>query len=85
MAFGKPVITSDRSSMPEVVGNAALLVQPDSIEEIAAAMKRLIDDDALYQTLSARAIKQAARFSWDTAAAATLRIIESVVANPNAG
>jgi glycosyltransferase involved in cell wall biosynthesis len=78
MTFGKPVITSNLSSMPEVAGDAALLVDPKSDEQIATAMRRLIEDDDLYRTLSEHAQPQAARFSWDQAAADTLRVIESV-------
>jgi len=81
MTFGKPVITSNISSMPEVAGDAALLVDPNSDEQIAAAMRHLIEDDDLYRTLSARARPQAARFSWDQAAADTLRVIEAAVAS----
>lgn len=78
MTFGKPVITSNLSSMPEVAGDAALLVDPTSDEQIATAMRRLIEDDDLYRTLSTRARPQAAKFSWDQAAEDTLRVIESV-------
>jgi len=77
MAFGKPVITSNVSSMPEVGGNAALLVNPQSTTEIAAAMSSLISNASLYDSLSRNAISQAAKFSWERAAAETLQIIES--------
>jgi len=81
MTYGKPVITSNLSSMPEVAGDAALLVDPNSPEEIAEAMKRLITEPDLYQTLASRTRAQAAKFSWDRAAAETLRVLESVVEN----
>lgn len=80
LTFGKPVITSNVSSMPEVAGAAALLVDPSSIKEIAAAMQQLIEDEAVYERLAEQARPQASRFSWEDAAAATLRLIESVAA-----
>ncbi len=78
MTFGKPVITSNVASMPEVAGDAALLVNPSSVEELADAMRQLIQDSTVYEQLAARARPQAAKFSWDEAAAATLRVIEAV-------
>lgn len=83
MTFGKPVITSNISAMPEVAGDAALLVDPYSVDEIANAMKRLITEPDLYSTLASRTRAQAAKFSWDRAAADTLRVLESVVENAN--
>jgi glycosyltransferase involved in cell wall biosynthesis len=76
MSFGKPVVTSNHSSMPEVAGEAALLVNPLDVDESMGAMKRLIDEEALYADLSRKAIAQAAGFSWERAAAETLRVIE---------
>ncbi len=54
MASGTPVMCSDRGSLAEVVGDAALLVNPESIEEMTAAMKRLIDEPQLRKELSAK-------------------------------
>lgn len=83
MTFGKPVITSNISSMPEVAGDAALLVDPTSVKGICSAMRQLIEDGSLYESLAARARPQAARFSWDEAAAATLKVIEGAVEQPS--
>lgn len=80
MSFGKPVITSNVSSMPEVAGDAALLVDPYSVDDISDAMRRLITDEALYATLAARARPQAAKFSWDRAAEETLTVLEAAAA-----
>jgi glycosyltransferase involved in cell wall biosynthesis len=80
MTFGKPVITSNLSSMPEVAGDAALLVDPYSIESIADAMHQLISDDELYRTLAGRTRSQAARFTWDRASVETLNLLEQVAA-----
>ncbi len=85
LSFGKPVITSNVSSMPEVAGEAALLVDPQSVDDIAEAIKRLITDRALYDTLAAKAIPQAAKFSWDRAAQQTLEIIERAGSSGNRG
>lgn len=68
MGFGTPVVTSKVSSMPEVAGDAALLVDPGDSRSIAAAIVRLARDDALHARLSTRARAQAARFT-DTASA----------------
>jgi glycosyltransferase involved in cell wall biosynthesis len=66
MASGTPVITSDASSMPEVVGDAACLVDPLDTAALAAAMTRLFADDALAEDLRARGLSRAKLFSWET-------------------
>ncbi len=77
MACGTPVIASDRASIPEVVGNAALLVEPLP-PALAAALRRLIDDEGLRRELSARGLRRAADFSWANTARATLDVYRSV-------
>jgi glycosyltransferase involved in cell wall biosynthesis len=67
MANGTPVITSRISSLPEVVGDAALTVDPYSTEEIALAMKTLLDDAELRARLSASGRERALLFSWEKA------------------
>jgi glycosyltransferase involved in cell wall biosynthesis len=67
MANGTPVITSRISSLPEVVGDAALTIDPYSTEEIAAAMKTLFGDDDLRGRLSKRGRERASSFSWEKA------------------
>jgi glycosyltransferase involved in cell wall biosynthesis len=69
MANGTPVITSRISSLPEVVGDAALTVDPYSTEEIAAAMKTLLCDSELRARLSALGRERALTFSWERAVA----------------
>ncbi len=78
MACGTPVITSNRSSLPEVVGDAALLVDPDDRAELADAMARIVDQEPLREDLRERGLKQAQRFSWEETARLTLRVYESV-------
>jgi glycosyltransferase involved in cell wall biosynthesis len=64
MACGVPVLTSDVSSLPEVAGDAALLVDPDDTEGLAAAMREVLDDVDLAERLSASGLVRAAEFTW---------------------
>ncbi len=68
MACGKPVLASRATAIPEVVGDAGLLVDPSSDEEIADAMEHLVHDSALRENLGARGIARAADFTWDRSA-----------------
>jgi glycosyltransferase involved in cell wall biosynthesis len=68
MASDVPVITSTLSAMPEVAGNAALLVNPNSVDEIASAMRRLGTDALLRDTLIAKGRERAMQFDWDSSA-----------------
>ena len=77
MSFGKPVITSDVSSMPEVAGSAALLVDPLNVFDISEKMYALLNDRDLHRRLSEHASKQAEAFSWDRAAMETLNVLEA--------
>ena len=72
MARGVPVVTSARSSLPEVAGDAALLVDPLRPDEIAAAIERVLGDGALRAQMRADGLAQAARFSWERTAALTV-------------
>lgn len=78
MACGTPVIVSNVSSLPEVVQDAALLVDPTSPEEIAVAMHRLLADDALHAELREKGLQRAASFSWRRAAVETLAVYQKV-------
>lgn len=70
MACGVPVVASNVSSLPEVTGpDAALLVDPHDVESIAAALRRLLDEADLRQTLRQRGLARAAAFSWQRTAA----------------
>ena len=64
MACGTPVIVSDRSSLPEVVGDAALFVDPEDPSSIASAIRRLFADDTLGKTYAERGLARAQLFSW---------------------
>jgi glycosyltransferase involved in cell wall biosynthesis len=74
MACGTPVITSNVSSLPEVAGDAALLVEPESVEEIARAMVRLMNDSGLRDELRGRGLRRVRQFDWEASAARTLDI-----------
>lgn len=66
MQAGVPVMTSSVSSMPEVAGGAALLVDPNSIEEIALGLQRMATDAALREELSIKGFKRAAAYTWES-------------------
>ena len=70
MACGTPVITSTGTSLPEVAGDAALLVEPTNTEAIADALEKAVFDAGLRASLSERGIVRARRFNWDNTAAA---------------
>ena len=79
MACGAPVITSNISSMPEIVGNAGILVNPYHADELADAMLRLIQNGDLRKRLARRGIERAKSFSWERAAQTTLAVYEHAV------
>ncbi len=77
MGCGTPVIASETSSLPELVGDAGLLVNPLDIKAIAAAMSQISDDQALRRKLRERGYQQAAKFTWEQAGAQTLDALEN--------
>ena len=79
MSWGVPVVASNRSSLPEVCGDAALLVDPGDMEALAAAMRRLIEDPALAAELAARGQERARRRPWRVAAEETLRVYDELL------
>ncbi len=78
LACGAPVVTSNRSSLPEVAGDAALLVDPTSVADLQATMTTVLESQDVRADLKARGPRQAARFSWDKAARETLALYQSV-------
>jgi glycosyltransferase involved in cell wall biosynthesis len=78
MACGTPVITSSASSLPEVAGTAALMVDPLDVDDLANAIMRVLGDSALHQQLEAAGPRQAARFRWADAAARTMKVYKDV-------
>ncbi len=76
MACGAPVVTSNVSSLPEVVGDAALQVPPFDVSALAGALRRLLGDERERERRRAASRERAARFSWHRTAALTLRCYE---------
>lgn len=79
MNLGVPVITSNISSLPEIVGDAALLVDPTKIDDIAAKITQILQSHSLRQKLSRRGLKQATLFSWDKTALQTLEFYRQLL------
>lgn len=77
--YGVPVMTSNNSSLPEVAGDAAILVDPLNVDEIADAMLRLSEDENLRQRLIAAGYENVKRFSWAKAARETFTVLENAV------
>ncbi len=78
MACGAPVLTSNVSSLPEVAGDAALLVSPTDVEDIQNGLCRLLESEGLRAELVDRGYRQAARFSWERCARETLAVYSAV-------
>lgn len=78
MACGCPVITSNTSSLPEVVGGAGLLVNPRDREELIEAITKVLTDTALAETLRKRGRERAENFSWENTARATANLYERI-------
>lgn len=83
MACGTPVIASNRTSLPEVVGDAALLVDPYDVPGLAAAMLRVLEEPGLRARLGARGRYRAQAFPWQRTAAVTLGAYESLAPAPS--
>jgi glycosyltransferase involved in cell wall biosynthesis len=78
MACGTPVVVSNVSSLPEVVGDAGLLVDPEDVSELAVAIWRVLTDEALREDLIAKGFKRAQCFSWEKTALQTLELYRRV-------
>lgn len=78
MAYGVPALTSNRSSMPEVIGNAGVLIDPENIQSIADGLALMLGNDKLRKTLSSEAVKQVIQFDWGVCARKTLRVFENI-------
>ena len=78
MACGTPVVCANNSSLPEVAGDAALLVESANPAEIAAATARVLEDVELRQELIRRGYLQSRRFTWQAAAQRLLEVYETL-------
>lgn len=85
MASGTPALSSNRSSLPEVAGDAALLVEPEDVDAIAAGLEHLLTDTA-WRTLAARrGLEQAQRFSWERCVDETIAVYRQTLAHGERG
>ena len=78
MRCGVPVITSNASSMPEVVGNGGIMIDPDKPDEIYLAMKEFLLNRELYSQMKKQALEQSVRFNWKTSARELLKVFEKI-------
>jgi len=79
MACGTPVITSNTTSLPEVVGEAAILVNPYSSLEIGKSLERVLDDPGLRRELSAKGLQRSRKFRWEETAEKTVEVYRRVM------
>jgi glycosyltransferase involved in cell wall biosynthesis len=80
MACGTPVVASNVSALPEVVGDAASIVNPENVFDIARGIREVLLDQELRGTLVRRGFAQLKRFSWERSAAQVLATYEEVAA-----
>lgn len=78
MAHGTPVITSNTSSLPEVVGSGAVLVNPENVFEIRKALYRTLTDQGLREKLKLKGYEQVKRYSWESSVSRMLQVFDSV-------
>jgi glycosyltransferase involved in cell wall biosynthesis len=78
MAHGTPVLTSNTSSIPEVVGNAAVMVNPENVFEMMRALERVLLDQALREKMRQRGYEQVKKFSWNNSAESIIAAYEQV-------
>ena len=78
MACGCPVITSNTSSLPEVVGEAGIMVDPHDTDSLAQAMRQVLTDSELRDNMIRKGLEQSKRFSWEKAAEQTLEVYNKV-------
>jgi glycosyltransferase involved in cell wall biosynthesis len=84
MAHGTPVVASNVTALPEVVGNAALMVNPENVFEISRALLRVLSDQSLRERMKAAGLEQVQHFSWDVSVRRMIETYEQVVAEHKA-
>ncbi|MBP5787163.1 MAG: glycosyltransferase family 4 protein, partial [Kiritimatiellae bacterium] len=82
MACGTPVVCSNAASLPEVAGDAALLVDPEDTKGAADALERVLTDAGLWRRMRAAGLEQSKRFRWKTAATAVLQLYGAMLCEP---
>ncbi|MBV9711145.1 MAG: glycosyltransferase family 4 protein [Ktedonobacteraceae bacterium] len=80
MSCGAPVVCSNRTSLPEVVGDAAIMVDPTDTQKLVEAMRRVLSDETLQTDLRARSLQRATLFNWQKTARETLTVYEEALA-----
>jgi glycosyltransferase involved in cell wall biosynthesis len=83
MACGVPVVCSNGGSLPEVAGDAAILLDPDDLDGFADGIERVLTDPGVAASLRARGQRQAAQFTWERTARETLAVYEEVASSPS--
>ncbi|MBN1679349.1 MAG: glycosyltransferase family 4 protein [Anaerolineae bacterium] len=81
MACGTPSVVANRSSLPEVIGEAGVLVDPDDTDDLAHAIQRLLGDAALYERLRTAGLARAATFTWHKTASVVLQVYRNVLSS----
>jgi len=79
MSFGVPILASNRSSLPEILGEAAVYFDPENVTDMIQTMEKLFTDPALQTQLKRKGYEQIKRYSWSEMAKQTLQIYESCV------
>ncbi|PIN89775.1 glycosyltransferase family 1 protein [Candidatus Pacearchaeota archaeon CG10_big_fil_rev_8_21_14_0_10_32_14] len=79
MSCGCPVITSNTSSIPEVVGDAGIMINPNDVDELAKQIKRVLSDKKLRENMKQKGLKQSKKFSWEKCAREHLEVYEEVI------
>ncbi len=83
MACGTPVVAANTSSLPEVVGEAGMLVDPLDVEGLAEAMRRVLNDETLRQEMRERGLRRAQDFSWTKTAKGTAQVYQRAMEDPD--
>jgi glycosyltransferase involved in cell wall biosynthesis len=79
MACGAPVVCGNRSSLPEVAGDAALLCDPHDVDSLAGAIEQVLTDRDVQMALQQRSLVRAAYFSWEQTAQQTRQVYQSIL------
>jgi len=76
MTLGVPVVAADRGALPEVLGDAGLLVDPEDTDALAAAIARLVEDDGLASAAASKGVQRSSQFRWTRTARAVYQSYE---------
>ena len=78
IACGCPVVCSNTSSLSEIAGDAAILIDPTAVEQLADGIRRVLSDDNLRGSLRDKGLERASHFSWERSARETLEVLKAV-------